>query len=329
MASPVAKSEFRHDAIFYADDDEFASAAVHFVREGVERDEMVMVNTGANPVTGLLRAMFADEQRVVFGEAAYGKPVGSIDHYKRVMDRALARGVEGFRAMGFLDFDNDYLPWHEWLRYESAVNRVFAHYPFQALCPYDTRDVDPQIVAAMRSAHPTVVEQGRRTPSPDFVEPEQLVTRPGMATPVDPLQLDKPLLELGDVTNLRDLRVDVYSALMFSEFSRDDVDDFVKAVGEVATNGWTHGTRPVRVRVWSHSERLLCTVTDQGPGIDDPLRGYASTFGSAASRSLQPESGLGLWAARQLVDVLDYERADDGFTVRLVAYQRRGHAGQN
>jgi anti-sigma regulatory factor (Ser/Thr protein kinase) len=68
----------------------------------------------------------------------------------------------------------------------------------------------------------------------------------------------------------------------------------------------------VVLRLWAADATVVCTVTDQGPGIADPLAGYA--------RPRHPSEGLGLWATRQLVDVLDYEQAHDGFTVRLTAF---------
>lgn len=317
MSPPAPQTGLQHHALFYDDDDEFFAAAVHFVRQGVERGEAVLVNTGTNPVTALLRALFSSEDAVVFADSpVYAKPVSAIDRYRREMDRGLGGEATGYRAMGFIDFDHGYLPWHEWLRYEAAVNQVFEHYPFQTLCPYDTGSVEAQIVSAMRCAHPTVLEGGSPRSNREYVEPAALVTRPDLVTPADPLQFAEPLLELSVVDDLRSLRMDLYPSTILSGLPRKDVDDFVKAVGEVAGNAWTHGTGPVRLRLWAAPDRLVCTVTDQGPGIQDPLRGYARGTSEAATHE-----GLGLWAARQLVDVLDYARSEDGFTVRLVTYR--------
>ena len=67
----------------------------------------------------------------------------------------------------------------------------------------------------------------------------------------------------------------------------------------------------MRLRLWTDVDTVLCTVTDQGPGIDDAFVGYA--------RPSSTEASLGLWAARH-GDVLDFDRTRDGFEVRLVAY---------
>lgn len=319
--SAPSGSGLQHDAFFYDDEEALFASAVPFVREGVESGDVVLVNTGEHPVTGLLKAVFADEEQVVFSDSsAYVKPVRAIDEYKRTMDRGLAAGVPGFRAIGTIDFDNTALPWTEWVHYEAAVNRVFANYPFKTMCLYDTHAVAPEIVTALRQAHPAVIEGGGGVKNPEYVEPAELLTEPELAQRLEPLRDGPAQLELDEVADLRHLRIDLYPATIFTGLPRATVDDFVKAVSEVVANACTHGEGPVRVRLWTTADRLVCTVTDQGPGIDDPLQGYARSIGSATTPSLSTHEGLGLWAARQLCDILDYERTDDGFTVRLVAF---------
>jgi hypothetical protein len=57
---------------------------------------------------------------------------------------------------------------------------------------------------------------------------------------------------------------------------------------------------------------VLCTVTDQGPGLDNPLAGYTPI------QTDDPHyAGAGLWLARQCCDQLDAIAGPDGFTVRL------------
>ncbi len=305
--------QLRHDAIFYDDESAFAGAAVSFVREGVGRDEVVMVNTGAHPITGLLRAMFAGDEQVVFADrAVYGTPAGAIDGYRRIMDRGLASGVKGYRAMGFIDFDTGPLPWQEWLRYEAAVNRVFADYPFRTLCPYDTSTLPGEVTDAIMRAHTGLVERDGWRENGNYVAPEKLVVADGLVTPPHPLQETAPRMVLEPTGDMTELRMEIYSATMFTALDRLGIDDFVKAVGEVVANAHKHGGEPVVLKLWAADATVVCTVTDQGPGIGDPLAGY--------DRPRRPSEGLGLWATRQLVDVLDYEQTPAGFTVRLAAF---------
>lgn len=301
----------RHDGMFYDDEAMLEAAAVPFVREGLEAGEIVLVNTGAHPVTGLLSAMFADEERIVVADhPGYATPAAALERYRRTMAKGLATGVTGFRAMGFIDFTGP-LPWQEWLRYEAAVNRVFEDYPFRTLCPLDLTRTEPVVAAAIRRAHPGLVEPGGWRRNEEYVAPERLVVEEGLSTPPHPAQSRAPDLTF-EHTTLRELRMALYEVAMFTRLARRKVDDLVAAAGEVATNAERHGGSPVRVEVWAEPEAVTCVVTDPGAGIADPFAGYI--------RPLNPKAGLGLWAARQLADLLDYRTVDDGFAVRVTSY---------
>lgn len=303
-----------HDAIFYDDEFDFASVAASFIHDGIEAGEVVMVNTARHPVTPLLRAMFDGEEQVVIADrATYSTPAVALDGFRRTMERGLASGVTGYRAIGWIDFDTTYLPWQEWVRYEAAVNRVFADFPFRTVCPYDATKVAPDVADPILRTHTGLyTADGEWRPNPDYVDPEVLVMQDGVFTPPHPLQSTQPHMVLEPSLDLMEIRMEIYAATMFTGLPRVKVDDFVKAVSEVVTNAHKHGGEPVRLALWASESALVCTVTDQGAGLADPLAGYA--------RPRKPSEGLGLWAARQLVDVLDYRPADDGFTVRLVTY---------
>ncbi len=303
-----------HDVMLYDDEFDLASAAASFVHDGIEAGEVVLVNTSRHPVTPLLRAMFDGEEQVVVADrSVYSTPAATLDGYRRTMARGLAAGVTGYRAIGWIDFDTSYLPWQEWVRYEAAVNRVFAGFPFRTMCPFDTGKVAAEVVDPVMRSHTGIYTADEWRPNPDYVDPEVLVGEGGVLTPPHPLQSTPPRMVLEPDRDLMEVRMEIYAATMFTALPRGTVDDFVKAVSEVVTNAYKHGGDPVRLRLWASDDALVCTVTDQGPGIADPLAGYA--------RPAAPSQGLGLWAARQLVDVLDFRPTDDGFTVRLTTYR--------
>lgn len=306
--------QLHHDAIFYEDESTFAAAAVSFVRQGVEHDDVVMVNTGRLPITALLRAVFEGEEQVVFADReVYSTPAVVLDSYRRTMERGLASGAKGYRAMGFIDLRSSRLPWQEWLRYEAAVNRVFHDFPFRTLCPYDVTTVSAETADALMRAHTGLLDPNGWSENGDYVEPEKLVVADGLVTPPLPVQEESaPRMVLEASDDLMELRLEIYTATMFTSLSRLQIDDFVKAVGETVANAHAHGGAPVLLRLWASDNTVVCTVTDRGPGLDDPLVGYA--------RPRHPDEGLGLWASRQLVDILDYERGEDGFTVRLASF---------
>lgn len=316
MPTQPCGSALGHTGFFYKSDEELYRTAVSFVQEGVTRGEVVLVNAGAEPVTALLSEAFPDEANLRFQrESAYEKPVTVLETYRRLMDRGLADGVPGYRALGLIDVGNDVLPWQEWLKYEAAVNAVFADYPMQALCTYDLRSVPTEVADGLRLAHPTLEADGEPAANEGFLPTADLFRDSRHLTPPDALQPLIPTLVLPELTDLLRIRTDMYLATMNTGISRRRVDDFVTAVKQVATNALGHGVAPVEVRIWSTEAKVVCTVSDGGSGIEDPMQGYARVAGDTS----QP---LGLWAARQLCDVLDYSRGGGRFSVRLVVYQR-------
>ena len=309
----------QHHACFYESEEDLLATAVPFVRDGLSGGERVLVNTGRHPVTPLLQAIFADEDAAQFAtDEPSPKPVSVIDHYKRLIDRGLAAGATGYRVIGHVDVETGPRPWLEWLHYEGAVNTVFAHYPMRTLCPYSTRRLAPQVATAIRQAHPWLASEAGSVRNPEYVDPADLVTRPEHVMGPDALEDGPPAIDLDMGDDPRQLPLDLYPSLLATGLGRQAVDDLVRAAGEVVANAHRHATPPVKVRLWTAPDKAVCTVTDQGPGIADPFLGYARTIGSGSPSSTSTRGGIGLWAARQLCDRLDYARTDEGFTVRLV-----------
>jgi anti-sigma regulatory factor (Ser/Thr protein kinase) len=93
---------------------------------------------------------------------------------------------------------------------------------------------------------------------------------------------------------------------------RDAVEDFLLAVDEMTSNAMRHGGPPVSLRLWVADDRIVCTISDHGPGWDDPFAGYGPAHGEDLSRG-----GMGLWLARQLCDHVDISSDGAGARVRL------------
>jgi anti-sigma regulatory factor (Ser/Thr protein kinase) len=82
-------------------------------------------------------------------------------------------------------------------------------------------------------------------------------------------------------------------------------------VNEAITNALVHGRAPVRLRLWAAADRIVVTVDDHGSGPRDPFVGLLP----AASRE---SAGLGLWMAHQMCSHITFDRAEDGFRLRMV-----------
>jgi anti-sigma regulatory factor (Ser/Thr protein kinase) len=80
----------------------------------------------------------------------------------------------------------------------------------------------------------------------------------------------------------------------------------------MTSNALRHGRPPVGLCLWVADDRVVCTVSDTGPGFDDPFAGYGPAHGDDLSRG-----GMGLWLARQLCDHVDITHDADGVRVHL------------
>ena len=75
------------------------------------------------------------------------------------------------------------------------------------------------------------------------------------------------------------------------------VDDVVLVAHELASNVVRHGGGRGQLRLWREDHRIVCRVSDSGPGLAD-----ADALG-AEPPSPQVPGGRGLWIARRLADL--------------------------
>jgi signal transduction histidine kinase len=75
------------------------------------------------------------------------------------------------------------------------------------------------------------------------------------------------------------------------------LDDLLLVVNELCGNAVRHGGGHGRLRLWTDGYRLLCRVTDSGPGIPEP---EAQGLDRPA---LDTAGGRGLWIVRRLADL--------------------------
>src|SRR5690348_774879 len=86
------------------------------------------------------------------------------------------------------------------------------------------------------------------------------------------------------------------------------IDRLLIVASELATNAVRHGGGQGRLRLWAAEGRLVCEVTDSGPGFADPGVGDSAP-GPAAT------GGRGMWICHQLCDKIVITNGHPGATV--------------
>jgi anti-sigma regulatory factor (Ser/Thr protein kinase) len=93
------------------------------------------------------------------------------------------------------------------------------------------------------------------------------------------------------------------------------VADLVLAAQELAANAVRHGgavaAAPGRLFLWREDNRVVCRVSDGGPGM-------ANADGAGLQRAdIGASAGRGLWIVRQIVDTFEIVSRADGVTVTV------------
>lgn len=298
-----------HHALLYGSEGEFLAGTIPFIRDGLDRDEPIRIVTTSRNAGWLRAALGADADRMAFCDSSewYLHPVRAL---AAVCHAVQVAGVAGQRLRMIGE------PWgiphtgqesREWARYESLVNTALAAANVAFVCTYNVRAVEPEVVAAATRTHPELVDSGVARVSPDYVVPATF------SAECDRFPLPEPphsakLLGFDRMSQLSVLRAFVAFHAEEAGARTPNMQRFMLAVHEVATNAILHGGGSGVLRFWTERHTMTCEVSDSGPGLGDRLAGQ-----------LPPGDGggCGLWLARQLCDLLEVRSAATGTTVRL------------
>jgi anti-sigma regulatory factor (Ser/Thr protein kinase) len=86
----------------------------------------------------------------------------------------------------------------------------------------------------------------------------------------------------------------------------------VVAVNELLTNAVRHGGGSGRISLWRAGDRVVCEVSDSGPGLGDRERDEGPR-----RPAIDEPGGWGLWLAEELTDDIEITTGTDGTTVRV------------
>jgi anti-sigma regulatory factor (Ser/Thr protein kinase) len=307
-----AIGRYTHDALFFDSPGQLTDVAVPFLLEGLAAGEAAVVATSTGTANLLRQAVDGDPRVHVIerGDVYRARTPTAITTFRRLAEQHAADGVKRVRVVGEVDFGPTERDWLEWQRYESVINDALAEWPLWGLCVFDTQRLPAPLIESALRTHSTLVTDGDRAPNPDFADPADYLR--SLPVPVEPLEDTAPRLAAPDVSDFIGLRHAVAAELDRVPAPRDAVEDFLLAVDEMTSNAMRHGGPPVSLRLWVADDRIVCTISDHGPGWDDPFAGYGPAHGEDLSRG-----GMGLWLARQLCDHVDISSDGAGARVRL------------
>ena len=288
----VANTRYSHDLLLHDSDEELVTATRAFVELGLVSAGQVLVHSSEERV-GLLRESMGTHPRLDYelDTDLYLSPSRTLFAY----ERQLAADPTEMWVTGTVPLGDDSAGHAAWTRYESLVNEVLAPYAFHALCTYDMRTLPASTLAAARATHPGLSSGGDRTVScAEYLDPAAFLTDPMAGVPDVPQTPPSVAAALHSLYDLRPMRhLLARAAESAAAVSRDTVEGFITASHEILVNALKHGRPPVELLMWVDGSKLVCRITDTGPGIEDTLFGYHHSDATGPA---------GLMVARQLCE---------------------------
>jgi anti-sigma regulatory factor (Ser/Thr protein kinase) len=304
-----ATEGFRHEALFYATDDEFLDGTTAFIRDALAADEPILVVVGRAKIERLRRELDGDAERVQFADIAEvgANPARIIPAWRQFVSvhSAEGRGLWGIGEPIWAGRTPAELV--ECQRHESLLNLAFAGTEgFRLLCPYDTEALGTEVIREACSSHPTLVEDGRRSASAGYRGLNAAAAPFDEPLPEPAAPADEFDFHAGTLAAVRSL---VGERAVAAGIGGQRLDDVVLAAHELAANAVRHAGGRGVLRVWEENGSLICEVRDDGR-IEQPLAGRERP---------QPGQlgGYGLWIVNQLCELVQLRTFRTGNVVRL------------
>ncbi|GAA4684417.1 anti-sigma factor RsbA family regulatory protein [Phytohabitans rumicis] len=297
----------RHEAMFYADDEDYLVGVREFIDGGLAAGDPVLVAVPAPRLQLIRRALGAAASRVrLLDMARAGRNPG------RIIPAVLHAFVSEHAGRWARIIGEPIWPgrpadvYPRCVQHEALINLALADRRATILCPYDIAGLEPAAVADAVRTHPFLVESGTRRASDGYTAPESVVAsfnRP-LPEPSDP-----PAVLIFDTGELPAVRRFVVTIAELAGMRDERLDDLLVAVNELATNAVTHGLGPATLRVWRDGDGLVCEVRDGGQ-MTDVLAGRIPP-------AHHSEGGRGLMLVNLLSDAVHIHTLRTSTTVRF------------
>jgi anti-sigma regulatory factor (Ser/Thr protein kinase) len=302
-----ALGTLEHDALFYANGDEYVSGVLGFVREGLARDEPVLVSVpGWN--LDLLRAALTPEEtpRVRLRDMTVagrnpGRIIGNVltafvREHPGTRVRIVGEPIWAGRT------DEEYPACAE---HEALINVALGPLPAYIQCPYDTSALPASVLTDATRTHPTLATGPTRWTSPAYTDPAMVAA--SFDVELSPAPPDAEFVVIGPETGARSARVLVHDAGRSHGLDGERLAEVRLVAQELAVNTLTHSPGRGLLEVWTADDHLVVQVQDGGR-ITDQLAGRRAPE--------PPHVGHGLFVVHQLADLVRIHRESTSTTVR-------------
>jgi anti-sigma regulatory factor (Ser/Thr protein kinase) len=303
--------QFDHPALFYRDRQDYLATTVPFILEGLADGDPVMVSVPTANLACLRAALGIHARRVVMHDMTVsGRNPGRIIGQVLL---AFAGRHQGKRARIIGEpiwAGRDATEYPACAQHEALINPAFDGVNAVILCPYNTTELEPQVVADALRTHPVVWTSTRRYASDQYDDP--LATAHSFNVPLSPRPSNAEHAVIsaenteGTIAGTRRFTASFALAVGLPV---DRVADAVLTVDELVTNTIDHGGGQGRLSAWTEFGRAVFEVTNNSH-ITDPLAG----------RRLVPadqESGRGLALVHRRSDLVRMHTTPQGTTTRV------------
>jgi transcriptional regulator with XRE-family HTH domain len=171
----------QHRVLTYESDEEFLAATTPFLREGIERSEVLLAVTTPARIALLRDSLDGGSGHVEFADSRnwYRSPSEAMDGYRAFVKQKFEAGAAWVRIVGEPVWtgrsDAEII---EWTRYESLLNLTFASMPTTIICPYDAKSLPADVLADAHRTHPAVAQGGDATANPEYRRAEEFLLEP-------------------------------------------------------------------------------------------------------------------------------------------------------
>jgi transcriptional regulator with XRE-family HTH domain len=177
VGTPGERGLLEHRALLYRSEGEFVGAIVPTLRGAIEsRGTPLVVTTPAN-IELVRRELGSDARRVRFELSTrwYRSPLDATMSYRDFVHERIAGGASWVSIVGEPVWTLADAEIAAWVRYEAALNLIFAASPVTVLCSYHAGSLDPSVAASALRTHPWLISDAGPEANPRYEDPARFL----------------------------------------------------------------------------------------------------------------------------------------------------------